>query len=154
MQLTRPFASAQPRTLARILEPMTIRRFQQQRFIAWMALAAILLLSIVPTVSQLVASAMPHADRGQHGAGHAAVHIQHFGHPLASHHGKGHDDDCWTACGYCNFLAQTPALGTIGYVAAFAPTLAPAPIDRACEPSRQPNHPRAAQPRGPPAFLA
>ena len=133
-----------------MLEPMTIRQFRQQRFIAWMALVAILLLSIMPTASQLVASALPHADH----AARVALRAEHFGHPLASRDGKGHGDDCWRACGYCDFLAHTPALGTIAYVAAFAPTHAPAPLARTFEPSRQSNHHRAAQPRGPPAFLA
>jgi len=128
---------------------MTIRRFQQ-RTLGWMAVVAILLLSIVPTVSQLVAVHSPHAGHAHHAASHAA-HVGHYGHDLA---GQDRDDDCWRKCGYCDFLVHAPALGAIAYVAAFAPSAAPIPVDRSIDQPKYSKHFQAAQPRGPPAVLA
>jgi len=154
MRSARHFAQARLEPSPLILDRMTIRRFPQQRTIAWMAVIAILLLSIVPTVSQLFASLAPRADRVHHAASHAA-HVGHYGHELAGSDNEDRGgDDCWRKCGYCDLLAHTPAIGTIAYVAAFAPTPAPIPVDRRFERSRYSKHFQAAQPRGPPVLLA
>lgn len=126
---------------------MTIRRLERQRFIAWMAVLAILLLSVVPTVSQVVLRHAPHVHASMSAAEHA-----HMGHmPL---HGDRDDDDCWRKCGYCDFLAHTPALATIAFVPAFAGAVAPAPIEQQRAEPRFAKPLRVAQPRGPPAVLA
>ncbi len=111
-----------------------------------MAVLAIVLLSVVPTISQLVFARAPHA----HASMTAAEHAQHLGHAS-----KGdRDDDCWRKCGYCDFLAHTPALATIAYLPAFTGAVAPMPLDRERAEPRYARPIRAAQPRGPPAVLA
>jgi hypothetical protein len=127
---------------------MTIRRLERQRCIAWMAVLAILLLSIVPTISQIVLRHAPHV----HASMTAAEHARHMGHMPAS--GPDRDDDCWRKCGYCDFLAHTPALATIAFVPAFAGALAPAPIDAERAEPRFAKPLRVAQPRGPPSVPA
>jgi len=132
---------------------MTIRKLERQRCIAWMAVLAILLLSIVPTISQIVAGNAPHV----HASMTAAEHARHVGHAApvgGDEQGRDRDDDCWRKCGYCDFLAHTPALATIAYLPAFTGALAPAPLnDERAEP-RYAKPARVAQPRGPPAVLA
>jgi hypothetical protein len=78
---------------------MTIRKLERQSYIAWMAVLAILLLSIVPTISQIVAGHAPHV----HASMTAAEHAHRMGHAPASGHdqGRDRDDDCWRKCGYC-----------------------------------------------------
>lgn len=125
---------------------MTIRKLERQRCIAWMAVLAVLLLSIVPTVSQLVAGHAPHA----HASMTAAEHARHFGHAATS---GDRDDDCWRRCGYCDFLVHAPALATVAYVPAFNGAAAPLPPDGVRAEPRYAKPARAAQPRGPPAVL-
>ena len=116
-----------------------------------MAVAAILLLSIVPTVSQLVAGRAPHAGHVHHAASHAE-HSGRAGRDLAG--SGGTDDECWRKCGYCDFLVHAPVLGTIAYMPAFAPAPAPIPIGHEPDRPSYAEHFPAAQPRGPPASLA
>jgi hypothetical protein len=131
---------------------MTIRKLERQSYIAWMAVLAILLLSIVPTISQIVAGHAPHV----HASMTAAEHARHMGHAPASgvDQGRDRDDDCWRKCGYCDFLAHTPALATIAYLPAFADAIAPAPINDERAELRYAKPTLVAQPRGPPAVLA
>jgi DUF2946 family protein len=124
---------------------MTIRKLQRQRCIAWMAVMAILLLSVVPTISQILLRHAPHV----HASMTAAEHAHHLGHAPATG-----DDDCWRKCGYCDFLAHAPALATIAYVPAFAGAVAPAPLARQSAEPRYARPLRVAQPRGPPLVLA
>jgi len=113
-----------------------------------MALVAILLLAIVPTISQIAASLAPPNHHGHH----AAAHLAHVGH---KHDASDSDDeDCWRKCGYCDFLTHTPALITFAYVAAFAPALAPVQLGSEREQRAYETHRQAAQPRGPPSLLA
>jgi hypothetical protein len=131
---------------------MTIRKLERQRCIAWMAVLAILLLSIVPTISQILAGHAPHV----HASMTAAEHARHMGHAPASgdDQGRDRDDDCWRKCGYCDFLAHTPALATIAYLPAVAGAIAPAPINEERAEPRYAKPTRVAQPRGPPEVLA
>ncbi len=129
---------------------MTIRKLERQRCIAWMAVLAILLLSIVPTISQLVSGHAPHVHASMTAAAHAH-HASHASHAPAT---GDPDDDCWRKCGYCDFLAHAPALATIAFVPAFAGAVAPAPVDQRRAEPRHAKPARAAQPRGPPALLA
>ena len=126
---------------------MTIRKLERQRCIAWMAVLAILLLSVVPTVSQIVLRHAPHV----HASMSAAEHAQHMRHVPTT---GDRDDDCWRKCGYCDFLAHTPALATIAYVPAFTGAIVPAPIDQQRAEPRYAKPLRVAQPRGPPTVLA
>jgi hypothetical protein len=113
---------------------------------------AILLLSVVPTISQILVHHVPHV----HGSMSAAEHAHHMGHAPAtgSDQGRDRDDDCWRKCGYCDFLAHTPALATIAFVPAFAGAAAPMPLDRESVEPRYAKPVRVGQPRGPPAVLA
>ncbi len=112
-----------------------------------MAVLAILLLSIVPTVSQIVLRHAPHVHASMTAADHARM-----GHTPSS--GGDRDDDCWRKCGYCDFLAHTPALATIAFVPAFSGAPAPAPINAERAEPRFAKPLRVAQPRGPPSALA
>jgi hypothetical protein len=125
---------------------MTIRKLERQRWIAWMAVLAILLLSIVPTISQVVFAHAPHAHMAM-----SSGHMHHAGHAASQ---PDRDDDCWRKCGYCDFLAHTPAMATLAYVAAFSGAVAPVTIDRERAEPRYAKPSSTAQPRGPPAVLA
>ena len=131
---------------------MTIRKLERQRCIAWMAVLAILLLSVVPTVSQIVLRHAPHV----HASMTAAEHARHMGHASATgtDQNRDRDDDCWQKCGYCDFLAHTPALATIAFVPALTGAVTPIPLARESAEPRYPKLIRVAQPRGPPAVLA
>ena len=130
---------------------MTIRRLERQRCIAWMAVLAILLLSVVPTVSQIVLRHAPHVHASMSAAEHARMgHVPAPG----GDHDPARDDDCWRKCGYCDFLAHTPALATIAFVPAFTGAVAPAPVDQPRAEPRFAKPLRVAQPRGPPDVLA
>lgn len=123
---------------------MTIRRLERQRCIAWMAVLAIVLLSVVPTISQIVLRHAPHV----HASMTAAEHARHMGHAPAS---GDRDDDCWSKCGYCDFLAHTPALATIAFLPAITGAVAPIPLARDSVEPGYAKPIRVAQPRGPPA---
>jgi hypothetical protein len=127
---------------------MKIRRLERQRCIAWMAVLAILLLSVVPTISQIVFARAPHAH--MHASMTPAEHARH----LAHSHDSGDPDECWRTCGYCDFLAHTPALATIAHLPAFAGEIAPAPTDSERPQPRYAKPIRVAQPRGPPRVPA
>jgi hypothetical protein len=127
-------------------DEMTIRKLERQRYIAWMAVVAVLLLSVVPTISQIVLTRAQHA----HASMTVAEHTGHLGHMPTG----DRDDECWRKCGYCDFLAHTPAIATIAYVPAFAGAAAPIPIDSSRAEPRYALPTRAAQPRGPPSILA
>ena len=131
---------------------MTIRKLERQRCIAWMAVLAILLLSVVPTVSQIVLRHAPHV----HASMTAAEHARHIGHAPATgtDQSGNRDDDCWSKCGYCDFLAHTPALATIAFVPALTGAVAPIPPARQSAEPRYAKPIRVAQPRGPPAVPA
>ena len=137
-----------------ILDRMTIRRFQRQRCIAWMAVVAILLLSIVPTVSQIASLHGPHAGHTHQSmpAGHAGQTAQAPKNQALKN--ADHDDECWRKCGYCDFLAHSPALVALAYLPSLSPAPAPIPIDRERARPRYATPILAAQPRGPPSLLA
>jgi len=142
---------------------MMLRNPRLQRTCAWLGLAAIVLLSIVPTFSQLLAAS------GEHGA--AAAHVAADSHAAMRHHCDGampgmaiehHDgapcphhpgDDPWHKCGYCDFLTHAPAIGGFELVARFSTAL---PEIIAPSADARPVHAAyflAARPRGPPASV-
>jgi len=132
---------------------MTIRKLERQRCIAWMAVLAIVLLSVVPTVSQIVLRHAPHVHASMTAAEHAR-HVSHAAPVGGDEQGRDRDDDCWSKCGYCDFLAHTPALATIAFVPAFTGAVAPAPAALRSAEAHLAQPLRLAQPRGPPAALA
>jgi hypothetical protein len=102
------------------------------------------LIAFAPTISRL---------RSLTG-GHLAAHAHHMG-MAHGEEGAGNPqpEDCWSKCGYCDFLAHAPAIGGVDHVAplfAFAKTrLDGTESDVATAPAA---FAQAAQPRGPPAF--
>jgi len=125
---------------------MTIRHFRQRRALGWLAILAMLLLALMPTVSRVVGVHAPahHHEVSQGGhAGHAA----HHGAPSRA------DEDCWSACGYCDFLAHAPALGALAHALALPAVHPSIPVPA---PLRQPRLVvkfSTAQPRGPPVLV-
>jgi hypothetical protein len=150
---------------------MTLRTARSNRLLAWTGLLAIVLLSIVPTISRVVAyTSQPlaaatrsladnataetgHTCKGDHRAGHADHDA-----PLSSNehasahcrHGDKPGEDCWHKCGYCDFLTHTPALGSFEFFAHFATALPPVLVPRTLAQSTHAAYFPAAQPRGPP----
>lgn len=148
---------------------MTLRTARSNRLLAWMALLAIVLLSIVPTISRVVAYAsLPsaatriladsataetgHACNGNHRANHAdddePASNEHSG--AHCRHGDKPGEDCWHKCGYCDFLTHTPALGSFEFFAHFATALPPVLVPRTLAQRAHATYFPAAQPRGPP----
>jgi hypothetical protein len=134
-----------------------------------MAVVAILLLAVVPTISQVIASVPAHAalrmlaSESAPASGHACegTHSDHVGHeqPVPDEHANPHcrhgdrpGDDCWHKCGYCDFLTHTPALGGFGFLAQFASALPPQLVPLTREQRAHAAYFPAAQPRGPPAL--
>jgi hypothetical protein len=134
---------------------MSFRNARLQRTCAWLGLVAIVLLSIVPTFSQLRAGAARVAVESQTAAHHRCDNAMpgmaehHDGAPCPNHPG----DDPWHKCGYCDFLTHAPALGGFEFVARFATALpeivAPSADARAVHAA----YFLAAHPRGPPASV-
>jgi hypothetical protein len=134
--------------------PRTVRR---QRPVAWLALVAILLLSIVPTISQVVASRASRSDDAaarQHHVAHEASLHEHAGEPGMQHPDGAKHGDHWQKCGYCDFLAHTPALGHVAYCPQFCVSLPPVLVSAGTPQRARSAYFLAAQPRGPPDFLA
>lgn len=147
---------------------MTLRTARSNRLLAWMGLLAIVLLSIVPTISRVVTH-MSHplaavrilADNPAE-IGRACEGNSHAGHadhdaPASNEHAGAHcrhDDkpgeDCWHKCGYCDFLTHTPALGSFEFFAHFAASLPPVLVPRNLAQRTHAAYFPAAQPRGPP----
>jgi hypothetical protein len=129
----------------RILNAMDVRCLRRSRGIAALALLAMLLLALVPTVSRVL-------------AGHAAASAAMAGHQHQAHHHAaagqgahaGHaDGDGLDACGYCDFLGHSPAAAlAVPVVLVGIPHAVPAPAGD----HRPPCLARAwrARPRGPP----
>jgi len=148
---------------------MTLRTARSNRLLAWMGLLAIVLLSIAPTISRVLAyTSQPpaatgilagsataeggHACNGSHLAGHAdhdaAPSNEHTG--AHCRHGDKPGEDCWHKCGYCDFLTHTPALGSFEFFAHFATALPPVFVAHTLAQRTHAAYFPAAQPRGPP----
>lgn len=139
---------------------MSFRNARLQRTCAWLGLVAIVLLSVVPTFSQLRAANVAHAivADAAHGAERRHCDGAMPGMDMAEHrdgapcpHHPG--DDTWHKCGYCDFLTHAPAVGGFEFVARFATSL---PDIVAPSPDARPVHAAyslAARPRGPPSFV-
>jgi hypothetical protein len=93
-----------------------LKRAAQQRFVAWLALAAMALLVVMPVLSR----SMP-ADGPMLGMSMDAgcdMHMDHAGH---QHGMPGHPDDPTARCGYCVLLTHTPVVA-LGIALLLAPT--------------------------------
>lgn len=118
---------------------------------AWMGLWAILLVALVPTVSQLrAATSGPHDSRGSDLA-HATHGPQSALAIPCGHDGNGKvPDDCWKKCGYCGFLTDSPAaVGVAFHTSVIAFQTLP-PTERTKNHRARNAYGIAAQPRGPP----
>lgn len=132
---------------------MHLRNLHRRSSIAWLALFAILLVALAPTVSQ-VAMSLQQAGHGAHHAhmqATAAGSDAHAGH--AAHPSAGHEvvpDDCWAACGYCDLFSHVPALELPGCGELVEPALPAHAIEFAFDVVAHATHRLSAQPRGPP----
>lgn len=131
-----------------------IRSKKAQRSLSWLGLFAIALVAFAPTVSR-VRSCLGHdvmaatlVDAAGHHriSGEAPINGDH-------HRRGGAPDDCWSKCGYCNFLGHAPAIGSVDYVAAFINAHASATPVRVASGKPYPQYAQAAQPRGPPRLV-
>jgi hypothetical protein len=147
---------------------MTLRTARSNRLLAWMGLLAIVLLSIVPTISQVLASSDRLAASGQNHSlqtaesSHACREKQYGPHVTDSaaassehanvhcRHGDAPGEDCWHKCGYCDFLTHTPTLRSFEFLAHFSTALPPVLVPRALAQHARVTYFAAAQPRGPP----
>jgi hypothetical protein len=128
-------------------KPGVYKRSAQQRFVAWLAVAAMALIVLMPVVSRSMP--MDDAMMGMMGAtsamhdGHAHAHHHHAGMP-------GHPDDPTARCGYCVLLSHTPAAG-FSLPVVVPPVFAAAPAPYVALPPIASTAPQlSAQPRGPP----
>jgi hypothetical protein len=129
-----------------------IRRFRRQRWGAWLAIFAMLLLALAPTVSQVLGAHAPHHRHDQHAAA-VSDHAGHAGHGAQEAADDDCAGDCWRKCGYCDFLAHTPALAQVAHAAIISPLRPAAPAAaRRIEPRYARSFSRA-QPRGPPVLV-
>lgn len=119
-----------------------LKRAAQQRFVAWLALAAMALLVVMPVLSR----AMPNMPMMGMDAG-CNMDMGHVHH----HHGMPGDPDDPTAhCGYCVLLTHTPVVA-MGIALLLAPAEAPALSPPTIQPRRVASVPLlSAPPRGPP----
>lgn len=120
-----------------------IRRGTFHRCVAWLALAAMALIVMVPAVSRFIPvdTAMAGMDAG------CAMKAANHAHP-----GIPTDPDDPTArCGYCTLLDHTPVVG-MGVLLLHLPALRPAsPFSAATSPNAPLTRLLSARPRGPPA---
>lgn len=128
-----------------------LKRAAQQRFVAWLALAAMALIVLMPAISRSMP--MDHAMMGMPSTmddGHAE-HAMH-----AHHHHAGvpdHPDDPTARCGYCVLLSHMPALGFDAPIFLPAVYLATFTL-RTALPRNVPAAPLlSAHPRGPPLLV-
>lgn len=120
------------------------RSHPNRRFIGWLALLALLLLNVVPTVSRLRSTAWVEPDLGAWCGSHVAGNSPaHAGHP-APHRGS------LDHCGYCGLVRHAPPLPDTGLALALLPLLPQQAPDLAGGLSHALPSRLAALPRGPP----
>ena len=118
-----------------------IRGGTLHRYVAWLALAAMALIMVMPAVSR----SMPmRAGMGGMDAG-CVMKAGNHSHPIPSY-----PDDPTARCGYCTLLHHTPVVG-MGVLFLHMPTLHPAsPLNAATSQSAPFAGLLSARPRGPP----
>jgi hypothetical protein len=123
-----------------------LKRAAQQRFVAWLALAAMALVVLMPVLSR----AMP-ADAPMMGmdAGCGMASMDHADH---RHGTPGHPDDPTARCGYCVLLTHTPVV-SMGMAVLLAPADLPTLSPQTIQSRGITAAPLlSARPRGPPLF--
>jgi hypothetical protein len=120
------------------------RRHPNRRFIGWLALLALLLLNVVPTVSCLRSTAWVVPDLGAWCGSHVAGNSPaHAGQP-APHRGS------LDHCGYCGLIRHAPPLPDTGLGWTLLPLLPQRAPDLTSGSSLASYSRLAALPRGPP----
>ncbi|HET7332569.1 DUF2946 domain-containing protein [Dyella sp.] len=128
-----------------------LKRAAQQRFVAWLALAAMALIVLMPVVSRSMP--MGGMAMGMSSAPDDGCPL-HAAHPDHRHAGMPeHPDDPTARCGYCVLFSHVPVVG-LG-IALVLPSLQhPSFVPRTTMPRRVPAEPwLSARPRGPPLFV-
>ena len=117
-----------------------LKRAAQQRFVAWLALAAMALIVLMPVVSRVVTADVPMMGMG--------MHMDHADH---AHPGMpAHPDDPTACCAYCVLLTHTPVVG-MALAVLLAPLDLPALSPQTAQlRSAAPALLLSARPRGPP----
>lgn len=123
-----------------------LKRAAQQRFVAWLALAAMALLVLMPVISRTMPD-VPMMGMGTD----CSMDMSHAnGHANHQHGMPGHPDDPTAHCGYCVLLTHTPAVA-MGIALLLAPAEPPTLSAPAIQPRRVTSVPLlSASPRGPP----
>jgi hypothetical protein len=125
-----------------------LKRAAQQRYVAWLALAAMALIVLMPVFSRAMPGDMPMMGMN------TGCNMDDMGHADHQYPGMpGHPDDPTARCAYCALLTHSPVVG-LGFAVLLAPLDLPAP-------SPQTTHPRSAvpapllsaRPRGPPLLV-
>lgn len=118
------------------------------RRLAWLALIAIMLTSVMPTVSRVVLGPMPMAMAGMaHGHGHGSAE----GHAGASHGMPG--GSLLDACGYCSLFCHVPLHMAMPPALALGSPEMPPPAMAAVPESPVRTAVLAARPRAPPRIV-
>jgi hypothetical protein len=120
-----------------------LKRAAHQRFVAWLALAAMALLVLMPVLSRSmpVDAPMMGMDAG------CSMGMEHAAH---QHGMPGHPDDPTARCGYCVLLTHTPVVA-MGVALLLAPADLPTLSPQTFQPRSASNVPLlSASPRGPP----
>ena len=136
---------------------MQLRHLHRRSSVAWLALVAILLVALAPTVSQIEMSLRQAAHGAHHahmqaGAAETDAHAGHAAH--ASEAREAAPEDCWSACGYCDLFSHVPALELPGGAGLVEPALPAPAIDLEHAVVAHATHRLSAQPRGPPLHSA
>ena len=123
-----------------------LKRKAQQRFVAWLALAAMALIVLMPVVSRVVTADVP--MMGMSMSMGTGMHMDHADH---AHPGMpAHPDDPTACCAYCVLLTHTPVVG-MGLAVLLAPLDLPALSPQTAQlRSAAPALLLSARPRGPP----
>lgn len=86
-----------------------LKRFAQHRFVAWLALAAMALIVLMPVISRSMPMDMAMDGMLSSMDAGCALHAAH-----ADHHQHGmpeHPDDPTARCGYCVLFSHMPVVG-------------------------------------------
>ena len=128
-----------------------LKRAAQQRFVAWLALAAMTLIVLMPVVSRSIpmdGMAMGTSSVSEDGC---PVHAAHADHRHAGM--PDHPDDPTARCGYCELLSHTPVVG-LGVALVLPGLQHPSFFLRTTMPHDVPAEPLlSAHPLGPPLFV-
>jgi hypothetical protein len=125
-----------------------LKRSAQQRFVAWLALAAMALIVLMPAISRSMPMDGPMPGLSSNVDDGCALHDEHAHHH--QHGMPGHPDDPTARCGYCVLLSHMPVVG-FGAPAALPPMSLASFAPATALPRLAPAAPwLIAHPRGPP----